>query len=847
MDFSWYTQKTIQEVFEKLKTSSAGLSDEAVLALQKEHGFNEVEERGGGALEVLKRQFSSPFFYLLFVAGVISMLIGERVNSIVIIAFVVLNVGIGFFQEYRAQRAIYLLKKLVPQKVKVIRDNALVVIEKKYLVIGDIVTLEAGDIVPAELRIIQENNFLVDESVLTGESLPVSKTMLPLKHPEKDIFKSTNMLFAGTSVTSGKAMGVVVAVGQKTQLGEIMTSVATVNNRQSTYEKNLLYFCRLILRIVVTTIVFIFILNFVIKGTENLLEFSLFCVSLIVSILPEALPAIVIFSLSRGSLKMAKDQVVVKRLSAVEDLGNIEILCADKTGTLTQNILSLDRIIAPDKQKALVYALLSADTLHIREGKKMDNLNPFDRAFLKRADYAVLEEAKKFTKLFELPFDSFRMKSSCLVKNQKDEKYIVVKGAAEILLASCSKLPKGETKKSILSEIEKEGQDGKRVLAIAYKELTKEKISKSDEKGLTFLGYFVFEDPLKATAKESIRLAKKLQVQIKIITGDSAEISRYIAKEVDLIPPDGKVVLGEELEALVGDEFDDACHENSVFARISPDTKHRIIKSLQKKYEVGFLGEGINDAPALKTADVGIAVFEATDIAREAADVVLLEKDLRVVINGIKNGRVIFANINKYIKCALASNFGNFYSIAVISLFVNFLPMLPVQILLGNLLSDFPLISIASDSVDLEELRKPKMYQLHMVLPLIISLALVSTLFDFIFFTIFYHQPPGVIQTLWFIESILTEILLVFIIRTRNAFWKAKRPSFALLLFTILDGAFIIALPFFTFGQSFFHFVRPPFMQLGIVIISVTCYFAVSEVVKLVYFRHWKTKPLLVK
>jgi Mg2+-importing ATPase len=243
----------------------------------------------------------------------------------------------------------------------------------------------------------------------------------------------------------------------------------------------------------------------------------------------------------------------------------------------------------------------------------------------------------------------------------------------------------------------------------------------------------------------------------------------------------------------------------------------------------------------------GIAVFEATDIAREAADVVLLEKDLRVVINGIKNGRVIFANINKYIKTALASNFGNFYSIAVISLFVNFLPMLPVQILLGNLLSDFPLISIASDSVDLEELRKPKMYQLYMVLPLIISLALVSTVFDFIFFTIFYRQTPEVIQTLWFIESILTEILLIFIIRTRGAFWKAKKPSLTLLFFTIFDGAFIIALPFFVFGQSFFHFVAPPVMQLGIVLICVACYFAVSEMVKLVYFRHWKTTNLVVK
>jgi Mg2+-importing ATPase len=290
------------------------------------------------------------------------------------------------------------------------------------------------------------------------------------------------------------------------------------------------------------------------------------------------------------------------------------------------------------------------------------------------------------------------------------------------------------------------------------------------------------------------------------------------------------------------EEFEDACEAKTVFARISPDLKHRIIKILQMNHDVGFMGEGANDAPALKTANVGIAVAEASDIAKEAADVVLLEKDLRVIVNGIKDGRVIFSNINKYIKCALASNFGNFYSIAVISLFINFLPMLPVQILLGNLLSDFPLISIATDSVDIEELKKPKLYQLHTALPLIISLALVSTLFDFVFFAIFYRQQPAVIQTLWFIESILTEIGLIFIIRTRGKFWKAKKPSIWLMLFCAIDAIFIVALPFLKIGQTWFHFAVPTIFPLLIVFFLVGFYFALSEFVKLVYYRAKEVK-----
>lgn len=820
-----------------LDSSENGLSKKEVLLRQKKYGLNEIKSKSVNALNILIRQFRSPFCYLLLIAAVISVLIGQMVDSVAVLAFIFINVVIGFFQEYRAERAVILLQKFIPQKIKVLRDSKEEIIDAKFLVEGDIVLLEAGNLAPADLRALSVKNFLSDESALTGESSPVSKIEEPMAVEEKEIFKTKNIIFSGTSVVSGKAIAVVVATGKNTVFGGIVKTISEIK-RESTYEKSILYFCKLILKIVVVTIVLIFAANILLKGISDFFELLLFSVALIVSILPEALPAVVTFALSEGSLKMAKQKVVVKRLAAIEDLGNIEVLCTDKTGTLTQNKLSLEKIVSPEKKKCFLYGILSSGADKI--GDKI--LNPFDFALFQRAPDDILGDSKKFEIISELPFDSYRMRSAFLVQSQKRERFLIVKGAPESILKNCSRISGNFDKKEIKEDTEREGKEGKRVLALAFKKVDKNKadIKIQDERGLTFLGYFIFDDPLKNTAKEAIELSRKIGVQIKIITGDSREVAGYVAQKTGLTLNPQDLVSGEELEKMTRDDFDDACTEKIVFARISPDVKHKIIKSLQKKYEVGFLGEGVNDAPALKTADVGIAVVEASDVAREASDVVLLQKDLRVVVNGIKDGRIIFSNINKYIKCALASNFGNFYSIAVISLFINFLPMLPVQILLGNLLSDFPLISIATDSVDLEELRKPKIYELHNVLPLIISLALVSTLFDFIFFSIFFRQSSANIQTLWFIESILTEIALIFVIRTRKLFYKAKKPGFWLAFLTIIDGIIIVTLPFLKIGQSWFHFVIPPILPLLIVFFLVVAYFGLSEIVKLIYFKRWK-------
>ncbi len=842
MNFSEYTNKSVKDVLVDLKTSASGLSKKEVFLRQQRHGFNDIKSKSTSALQVLLRQVRSPFTYLLFSAGVIAFFIGEKIDFFVIVAVVLVNIIIGFFQEYRAERAIYFLRKYISQNVKVLRSSKEVIVNKKELVPGDIVLLESGDRVPADMRIVKAENFLVDESVLTGESLPLSKISDALESKTEEVFKAKNILFQGTSVISGKAEGVVINTGKNTAFGEI-AEIASNGVKESSYEKSIIYFCKLVLRIVLITIALLFVANLLMKGVSNFMEFLLFCVALIVSILPEALPAVVTFSLAKGSMKMAKRQVVVRRLSAIEDLGNIEVLCTDKTGTLTENKLSLQKIVSSNKRKCLLYGLLSSAI----NDRKQSILNPFDLALFDKSPDDFWREYKKYEIVYELPFDSSRMRSGFVVKNKNGEKFLIVKGAPEVILNLCSRSGGKLAKKEIKEDTQREGESGKRVLALAYKKINKDIITKDDEKRLSFLGYFVFEDPLKNTAQEALKLAKKLGIKIKVITGDSKEVAGYVAQKTKLINNTKEVVGAEELEKMMPDEFDQACIEGRVFSRISPEMKYKIVRSLQKRYDVGFLGEGINDVPALKIANVAIVVQTASDVSREVSDIVLLKKDLRVIIEGIQQGRNIYSNINKYIKCTLASNFGNFYSVAVISLFINYLPMLPAQILMANLLTDFPLISVAQDSVDAEELKKPKSYKLSSVLPLIMALALISTIFDFIFFAILHTQEPAVIQTLWFIESVLTELILIFIIRTKYRVWKAKRPPFLLLALAVGSGLFALLIPFFAFGRELFHFAVPPMVPLLIVFGLLVAYAISSEITKLVYFKFFKSRTLKLR
>jgi len=490
----------------------------------------------------------------------------------------------------------------------------------------------------------------------------------------------------------------------------------------------------------------------------------------------------------------------------------------------------LTEVFSKDKEKCLNFSFFASSLLE----KEVDVVqNPFDLAIYERVK-TKFKELKKAKLIYEIPFSPQRLRNSALVEFE-GKRFLISRGAPEKIL----EISKGNEREKILKIAREKGKEGKRVLAIAFKEFNGNSFSESDEKELEFLGILCFFDPLKKDAKKTLNLAKRLGVQIKILTGDSKEVAVQVAKEVGLIKEESEAILGKDLEKLPEKEFDEACEKHSVFARVLPETKLKIIKSLQKKYEVGFVGEGINDAPALKEANVGIAVRGAAEISKEVSDIILLKDDLHTIVEGIRRGRNIFSNIQKYIKATLASNFGNMYSMAGISLIFPFLPMLPTQVLLLNLLTDLPLVSVATDTLDPEELRRPKAQKFSQIFLYIFFLALVSSLFDFIFFGIFFNQGEKSIQTHWFLLSILTELAIIFSVRTRKFFLLANSPSPILVSLSILIWIVSFILPFIKFGQNYFYFI-PPTLQTILIIISLgLAYLLANEVVKHLYFRHF--------
>ncbi|MDD5567229.1 MAG: magnesium-translocating P-type ATPase [Patescibacteria group bacterium] len=835
MDFSAYTGLNRETLFEKLSTGGRGLDKKVVAIRQKQFGLNEVGQRATAWSTILARQFRSSFVYLLFGAALVAFILGESIDGSMILLFIVINAGLGFYQEYHSEKTVRLLQKYSVPSTRVRRENAEELVPTSKIVPGDFVIFEAGDIIPADVRFISENDLMVNESIITGESVPVKKIATANSEKVTEIYQANNLGFSGTSIVCGRCEAIVIATGRQTVLGGI-AHLTSETKRVSAFAKGLGKFSTFILRLVLVTLIFLFIANSFIKGgRSSLIELAIFSVALAVSVIPEALPMVTTFSLSRGALRLAKNKVVVKRLSAIEDLGSIEVLCTDKTGTLTENKLTVAEIKSGQPNQTVFLAgLASSDTS--QKSDRQPN-NAFDLAVWEKLSVADHAKFKEYKLINEIPFDPERRRNSLLVEHQ-GERLLIVRGAPETVIEACPGITESE-KIPLFQWLGQQGRLGYRTIAVATKKFDQPEDYQpiEEEKGLKLVGLISFVDPIKDSTLAAVRKSRKLGVQIKILTGDSPEVAGAVAHKIGLLNDPDNVITGQEFEAAKSSEQLSLVRDNSVFARVSPQQKYHIIQLLQQQKEVGFLGEGINDAPALKISNVGLVVQGAADIAREAADIILLKHSLEVIVDGIREGREVFSNTIKYLKITLASNFGNFYAIAIATLLIDFLPMLPLQILLLNLLSDFPMIAIASDATDPDELKRPKIYDVKEVALVATILGIVSSIFDFIIFATFLRTGPETLHTYWFIGSILTELALIYSLRTRLPFFRAKRPSATLLWLTVTAAAITIVLPFLAWSRHIFKLIQPSFSRLLLIFGIVIVYFIVSEIVKLFYYR----------
>ncbi|CAN5242394.1 magnesium-translocating P-type ATPase [soil metagenome] len=820
------------DVLKNLTTNIKGLSEDEAAKKLSQDGPNILKANQISWTTILLRQFTSPFIYLLIAAAGLSFILKEFIDGSMVLLFVFINATLGFFQEYRSEQALKALKQYTTSSANVVRNGHEKTIAVDNIVVGDIIKLQPGDIVPADLRLIETGNLLLDESVLTGESEPSIKYETPLESNTVPIHKASNIAFSATSVVSGQAVGVVIATGSQTYIGTI--AKLTVETHQiSSFEKGMSKFSSFILWLVGVTLFIVFIANLLIKGSStNMVELIIFSIALATAVIPEALPLVITFSLSRGALKLAKHKVVVKRLSAIEDLGGIQILCTDKTGTITENKLTVVDIFN-DREVVLLHANLAIN----RSSKHLD---PFDIAL--QDAYKSSNKTNLNKIINELPFDPYRKRNSVLTEIN-DKKLLIVRGAAEAIVPHLE----ASLDETLSDWIKEQEKSGRRVIVIAHKDgaYLKKYTKNEEEHGLILTGALSFTDPLKKTTLAAVRKAEKMGVSIKIITGDSPIVAGAVAHEIGLAKNPSDVFTAQAFFEMPLIKQREIAKKYNVFARFSPHQKHQLIDILQQHYEVGFLGEGINDAPALKSANVALVVEGASDIAREAADVILLNRSLSVIIDGIQEGREVFANTIKYVKMTLASNFGNFYAVAIASLLINFVPMLPIQILLVNLLSDFPLIAIATDSVDPEEIKNPESYNLRDFALIATLLGLVSTVFDFIFFGLFYHISPAVLQTNWFIGSILTELVLLYSMRTKMPFFKSARPPLVIFVLTGLAAIAAVVIPMTRIGWDIFKFTPPSNAHLAIIFCVVIGYFIITEIVKLAYYHMVNEKDIL--
>src|SRR5512135_1899370 len=792
-----------------LESRLSGLTAAEVEARIKRDGLNEIaREKRQSPLMRLWDNVRNPLVLLLIALGVLSYLTGDLRATIVIFVMVVLGVVLRFYQEMRADNAAEQLKAMVNTTATVVRDNKDTEVPLKLLVPGDVIRLNAGDMVPADMRVLSAKDLFLNQAALTGESLPVEKKAALASADVQNPLDLPDICFLGSSVESGSAMGVVVHTGDRTYFGSLAASI--VGQRQLTsFDKGVNRFTCLMVRFIVVMVPAVFLLNVLSK--HDWAQAFLFAMAVAVGLTPEMLPMIVTVNLSKGALAMSRKKVIVKRLNAIQNFGAADVLCTDKTGTLTQGKIVLERHLdahGNPSEKVLHYGYLNS---YHHTGLK----NLLDEAIL---EHGHLEEDLKvktdYQKIDEIPFDFQRRRMSVIVEDKQNQHILICKGAVEEIMRLSPRVEVGGKVLDVQPEhdahrkklVQGLNEQGFRVVAVAFKVIPGDNdephYGTKDEADLTLLGFLAFLDPPKETATEALKRLHALNVDVKILTGDNEIITTYICQQVGM--PVDKILLGSQLEAMSETELADAVGVTNIFAKLAPAQKEHIIHALQSKgHVVAFMGDGINDAPALKAADVGISVDSAVDIAKESSDIVLLENSLLVLEQGVIEGRRVFGNIIKYIKMAASSNFGNMFSVVGASAFLPFLPMLPIQVLTNNLLYDFSQTTIPTDEVDADWLTKPRKWEIDRILRFILFIGPISSIFDYITFFIMLYvfqawDNPALFHTGWFVESLFTQTLIIHVIRTNKIPFIQSRASKSLTLTSlviVVAGALLTVSP----------------------------------------------------
>jgi Mg2+-importing ATPase len=838
-------------VLEQLKTTHDGLSQAEIEARVEQYGPNEVaREKRKTVLMRLWDNFKNPLVILLVMLGIISYLTQDIRAAVIILLMVILGIVLRFFQEQRADHAAEELQAMVSTTTTVIREGKRIDISLKELVPGDIVILSAGDMVPADVRLLTAKDLFLNQAALTGEALPVEKITATVDSSLQNPLEMANVCFLGSNVESGTGTAVVIQTGRETYFGSLASSI--VGQRVLTsFDKGINQFTWLMISFMVVMVPLVFLFNGISKG--NWLEAFLFALAVAVGLTPEMLPMIVTVNLSKGAISMSRKKVIVKRLNAIQNFGAMDILCTDKTGTITQGKIVLEKhldVRGNPSDRVLHYGYMNS---YYQTGLK----NLMDEAILNHGDLnEKLQVDENFRKIDELPFDFQRRRMSVILENEKNVQILICKGAIEEIMSLSTQVEVNgevldvlpvhdEHRKQRVKELNAEGF---RVLAVAYRlfpgDNDEPHYTVQDESNLTLLGFMAFLDPPKDTASAALSQLHAHNVTVKILTGDNDIVTRTICKQVGLAVD--RILLGPEIEEMAEPELAQTAENTTVFAKLSPAHKERILRALQSNgHVVGFMGDGINDAPALKAADVGISVDSAVDIAKESSDIILLENSLLVLVQGVMEGRRVFGNIIKYIKMAASSNFGNMFSVLGGSLFLPFVPMLPIQVLTNNLLYDFSQTTIPTDQVDVDWLTRPRKWAIGEIRRFIIFIGPISSIFDYMTYFIMLYvfhtlknvgNDAALFHTGWFVESLFTQTLIIHVIRTNKIPFIQSRASKALLATSLIIVAIGAYLPYSPLAGAL-GLVALPRLYWLLLAGMLLCYVVLTQVVK-TWFYH---------